>query len=77
MTLFYIFLDAIKIDENPGKDLITGVNDTGNNLSPVTATPAITFRSYEYVRYASFCKNMKWPQGILRVPGETDTRRKV
>jgi hypothetical protein len=37
-TLFYIFLYAVEIDENPGKGLITGVNDTGNNLSPVTQT---------------------------------------
>ncbi len=64
---FSYFLDAVEIDENPGKGLITGVNDTGNNISPVTTTPAITFLSHEYVL------DMKWPRRILRVPGETDT----
>jgi hypothetical protein len=32
------------IDENPEKGLITGVNDSGDNLSPVTRTLAIKCR---------------------------------
>ncbi len=32
-----------RIDENPGQGLFTGVNDTSNNLSPVTTTPVIIY----------------------------------
>jgi hypothetical protein len=28
-----------EIDENPGQGFITGVEETGDNLSPVTTTP--------------------------------------
>jgi hypothetical protein len=31
------------IDKNPGQSLITGNNDTGDNLSPVTTTLAIIY----------------------------------
>jgi hypothetical protein len=33
-----------EIDENTGQGLITGVNDTANNLLPVTMTTAIIYR---------------------------------
>jgi hypothetical protein len=65
------------IDENPEQGLICGINDTGDNLSPVTTTPAIIYRRVIDADEQLFagvvdtgedanistnlCKNPKWP----------------
>jgi hypothetical protein len=70
-----------EIDENTGQGLITGVNDTGNNLSPVTLAIIITGvvdtgeqldtgdKHKVAIISANFCKNSKWPQGDTQRPG--------
>ncbi len=79
------------IDENPGRDFISGVKDTSDNFSPVTATPAITdrwcrwhgwaaFRSCRWHKVAkisaNFCKNSKMiPKGYSGARGNWFQRK--
>jgi len=56
------------VDENPGQGCKTGVNDTSDNLSPVSLTPvkslspvSLTPANTKLRISLNFCKNSKWP----------------
>jgi hypothetical protein len=56
-------MESIKIMQE--QDLITGVNDIGDKLSPLTATPAINDTSGKHKVSnisANLLTNSKWPQ---------------
>jgi hypothetical protein len=60
-----------EIYENMGEGLTTGVNDPGNNLSPVTVTPAMIYRNCQIntklrISLRIFIKIKIRPNGTLR-----------
>ncbi len=52
------------IDENLEQSLISSVNDTGDNLLPVTTTPAIIYRLYRWHRWTAYT-NLRISPGIF------------
>ncbi len=64
-----------EIDENMGQDVTTGVNDRGNNLSPVTVTPAMIYRNCQINTKSLriFIKIKIRPNGTLRGPEDTES----
>ncbi len=60
-----------RINEKPEQGLTTGVNDTSNNVSPVTTTPVITYGWCRRISTRIFVQILYCPEGILRGPGET------
>ncbi len=69
------------IDENPEQDLTSGVNDTGDNLSPVTMTLAIINRRCCWHWWTAnisliLRKNLIGPNRKLRCQGETGLWKK-
>ncbi len=63
----YINHRCQRIDENLEQGLITGVNETADNLLPVTTTPAVNTKLRIPPRI--FIKNFKWSQQDTQGPG--------
>ncbi len=66
---------CLEINQNPGQGVIAVVNDTGNNYSQVTTTPANSLLQVTLTRSCKYLpdKILKCPSGILRSPEKTDS----
>jgi hypothetical protein len=55
-VIIYFFRQCLGDDGNPRQGLVMGVNNTNNNLSPVTTIPAIIYRRCHWHRWTAYCR---------------------